>query len=158
SDAAQNELVVAAQRAILYAAEKSVRRTVAIAAINRALRDAVLLGHLVVANECLVADDDLLGVKLAATRIEPLLGGVHRCVIPRFRNDTPFRTETRACRRTFLSGSTVATQPSIERDPAGVLPPPGYFRLGPRDRLRDAKASEFLGSCRDFAPNGRSQL
>ena len=62
------------------------------------------------------------------------------------------------CRRTFLSGSAVATQPSIERGPAGMLPPFGYFRFGPRDRIGDVNPSEFLGAHRDFAPNGRHLL
>jgi hypothetical protein len=39
-----------------------------------------------------------------------------------------------------------------------MLPPFGYFRFGPRDRIGDASPSEFLGSRRDFAPNGRHLL
>src|SRR5262249_28037635 len=55
-------------------------------------------------------------------------------------------------------GSTIATQPSIERGTVGMLPPLGYFRFGPRDRIVDASPSEFLGSRRNFALNDRHPL
>jgi hypothetical protein len=64
-NAVENELVVASLWSIFHAAKKPVRRTVAIAAIDRALRNAMPFGYLVVANECLIADNDLLGVGLA---------------------------------------------------------------------------------------------
>jgi hypothetical protein len=64
-DTVQNKLVITALRSVFYAAEKPIRRTVAIAAIDRALRDAMLLSHFVVTNERLIADNNLLGVGLA---------------------------------------------------------------------------------------------
>ena len=39
-----------------------------------------------------------------------------------------------------------------------MLPSLRYFRFGLRDRIGDANPSEFLGSRRDFAPNGRHLL
>ncbi|HVI61882.1 MAG TPA: hypothetical protein VM910_04725 [Bradyrhizobium sp.] len=62
-NAAQDKLVVASLWSIFHAAEKSVRRAIAIAALLRALRDAMLLGHLVVAKERLISDDNALGVR-----------------------------------------------------------------------------------------------
>jgi hypothetical protein len=60
--------------------------------------------------------------------------------------------------RTFLSRLTVSTEPPVERGTVGVLPSLGYFRFSPRDRIANTKASEFLGSRRDFASNGRHLL
>jgi hypothetical protein len=61
-DAVQDVLVVASLWSIFHAAEKSVRRAIAIAALLRALRDAMLFGHLVVAKERLISDDNALGM------------------------------------------------------------------------------------------------
>jgi hypothetical protein len=55
----------------------------------------------------------------------------------------------------LLSGSAVATQPSIERVTAGELPSLGYFPFGSRDRIADAQKSEFIGTRHDLARDGR---
>src|SRR5262245_40563348 len=76
-DTVQDELVVAALRSVFHTTKKPVRRTITIAPLQCALGNAMPFGHLVVADKRLIADDNLLGVELAAARIEPLLGSVH---------------------------------------------------------------------------------
>jgi hypothetical protein len=153
----QDESGITSLWAIFDATNENERRAVLVAAIDRPFAATELPSLDIIAKEDFAADLDALGVKLPAAGIEPLLGSVHGCVIPRFRNDTPFRTRDRACRRTFLSGSAVATQPSIKRG-TSALPSLGDFLFGPRDRIADASPSEFLSSRRDFEPNGRRLL
>src|SRR5262245_18737445 len=62
-NAVQDELVVASLWSIFHAAEKSVRRAVAVAALHRGLGDAMILGHLVVAKERIISDNNALRVR-----------------------------------------------------------------------------------------------
>ena len=64
-NAVENKLVVAPFWSIFHAAKKSVRSAIAVTALQRALGDAVLLGHLVVTNEGLVSNNNALGVRFA---------------------------------------------------------------------------------------------
>jgi len=72
--AREQEVVVVRLRAILDAADEDARSTQAVPAVHRSLRFAVSPGDQVVPFERLIADDNALGMQLAAPRVGSSLG------------------------------------------------------------------------------------
>jgi len=123
-------LAVGFNRPVLYAADVGERCALRVAAIHRALANALLPGDSIVAQQHVVADVDALGARRAAARRGRFGGGLGHCcaAFGHYRDGALHRADTNVRPRTFFEGFRVRWNQRQKWKESGVgLPPTDTF-------------------------------